>query len=154
VTIQAQILELLRALRDERGTAILLITHDLGVVAQLCDRVAVMYGGQLVETAPVLGIFRAPRHPYTQALLAAQPTADQPRGSLRVIEGQVADLSDPPPGCRFAPRCPLAMVTCAEWPGLLPASPGHAVACWADQATHPETAPARAFAPALPHLAP
>jgi peptide/nickel transport system ATP-binding protein len=137
VTIQAQILELLRGHRDRRGTAILLITHDLGVVAQLCDRVAVMYAGQLVEAASVAEIFRAPRHPYTEALLAAQPTRGQARGSLRVIDGQVADLADPPPGCRFTPRCPLHRAECAEVPPLLLASVGHSVACWADSATHP-----------------
>jgi oligopeptide/dipeptide ABC transporter ATP-binding protein len=152
VTIQAQILALLRSLRDRRGTAMLLITHDLGVVAQLCDRVAVMYAGQLVELAPVADLFAAPRHPYTEALLAAQPTADQPRGSLRTIPGQVPDLSDPPAGCRFAPRCPLAMAVCTtDWPGLPEASPGHRVACWADPATHPETAAAaRAALPVVP----
>ena len=124
VTIQAQILALLRSLRDRRGTAILLITHDLGVVAQLCDRVAVMYAGQLVELAPVVELFARPRHPYTRALLAAQPTADQPRGSLRMIPGQVPDLADPPAGCRFAPRCPLAMDVCTTWPGLARRRPG------------------------------
>jgi peptide/nickel transport system ATP-binding protein len=131
VTIQAQILDLLRALRDRHGTAILLITHDLGVVAQICDRVAVMYAGQLVELAPVGELFRAPRHPYTRALLAAQPTSDQERGRLRVIPGEVADLSDPPSGCRFRPRCPLAFEACVATPALEPAGPGHTVACWA-----------------------
>jgi peptide/nickel transport system ATP-binding protein len=135
VTIQAQILELLRGLRERHGTAIVLITHDLGVVAQLCDRVAVMYAGQLVETAPVGELFAAPRHPYTEALLAAQPTADQKRGSLRVIEGQVPDLSEPPQGCRFAPRCPLRAEECLNIPPLAAASPDHLVACWADGAT-------------------
>lgn len=135
VTIQAQILELLRNLRDHHGTAIVLITHDLGVVAQLCDRVAVMYAGQLVETARVADIFAAPRHPYTKALLAAQPTSGQARGSLLVIEGRVADLSDPPPGCRFAPRCPLRRDECSRVPPMALATPGHGVACWADPAT-------------------
>ena len=135
VTIQAQILELLRALRDRHGTAIVLITHDLGVIAQLCDRVAVMYAGQLVEAGPVGAIFGAPRHPYTEALLAAQPTGDQARGALRVIEGQVADLSDPPPGCRFAPRCPIRRAECDRVPPLAATSSGHLVACWADPAT-------------------
>ncbi|MCY7419986.1 MAG: ABC transporter ATP-binding protein [Chloroflexi bacterium] len=137
VTIQAQLLSLLRDQRDARGMAILLITHDLGVVAQLCDRVAVMYAGQLVETATVEQVFRAPRHPYTQALLAAQPSAGLARGSLRVIGGQVPDLSDPPPGCRFAPRCSLVRPECDAPPALLAAQPGHSVACWADPATHP-----------------
>jgi oligopeptide/dipeptide ABC transporter ATP-binding protein len=131
VTIQAQILDLLLSLRDRHGTAILLITHDLGVVAQICDRVAVMYAGQLVELAPARELFRAPRHPYTQALLAAQPTSGQRRGALRVIPGEVADLTDPPPGCRFAPRCPLVFEACTTTPALEPAGPGHVVACWA-----------------------
>jgi peptide/nickel transport system ATP-binding protein len=135
VTIQAQILELLRGLRDRHGTAIVLITHDLGVIAQLCDRVAVMYAGQLVEAGPVDGIFAAPRHPYTEALLAAQPTSGQARGALRVIEGQVADLSDPPPGCRFAPRCPIRRAECDRVPPLAVTLPDHSVACWADPAT-------------------
>ncbi len=140
VTIQAQLLALLRDLRDQRGMAILLITHDLGVVAQLCDRVAIMYAGQLVEDAPVARVFRAPLHPYTQALLAAQPGTGTARGQLRVIGGQVPDLSDPPPGCRFAPRCPLRMPVCDTTPPLLAAEPDHHVACWADRLTHPEVA--------------
>ena len=140
VTIQAQLLALLRDQRDARGMAILLITHDLGVVAQLCDRVAVMYAGQLAEVATVERIFAQPRHPYTQALLAAQPSAGLARGSLRVIGGQLPDLTDPPPGCRFAPRCPLRRPACDTPPALLHAEPGHSVACWADPATHPDVA--------------
>jgi peptide/nickel transport system ATP-binding protein len=134
VTIQAQLLELLLAMRDRHGTSIMLITHDLGVVAQVCDRVAVMYAGQLIETAPVAELFRAPRHPYTEALLAAQPTGGLERGKLRVIEGEVADLADPPPGCRFVPRCPLAFEACDERPEMVAAGPGHRVACWARNA--------------------
>ncbi len=132
VTIQAQILKLLLARRDDHDTAILLITHDLGVVAQVCDRVAVMYAGQLVEIAPVGALFREPRHPYTRALLEAQPTSGQERGSLRVIAGEVPDLSDPPSGCRFAPRCPLAHAACRMVPPMTSPGPGHEVACWAD----------------------
>ena len=135
VTIQSQVLDLLRDLRRTHHTTILLITHDLGVVAQLCDRVGVMYAGQLVEVAPVEDIFRAPRHPYTQALLAALPTAGQERGALRVIEGRVPDLTDPPPGCRFAPRCPYRMAECDRVPPLA-AEPGdHRIACWLSNAT-------------------
>ena len=135
VTIQSQVLDLLRDLRRTHQTTILLITHDLGVVAQLCDRVGVMYAGQLVEVAPVVDIFRAPRHPYTQALLAALPSAGQARGALRVIEGRVPDLVDPPPGCRFAPRCPARMPECDRVPPLV-AEPGdHHVACWLSDAT-------------------
>jgi peptide/nickel transport system ATP-binding protein len=135
VTIQAQVLDLLRDLRRTHHTTILLITHDLGVVAQLCDRVGVMYAGQLVEVAPVETIFRAPRHPYTQALLEALPTAGQERGSLRVIEGRVPDLIDPPPGCRFAPRCPHRMPECDLVPPLALEGPDHAIACWLSDAT-------------------
>jgi oligopeptide/dipeptide ABC transporter ATP-binding protein len=130
VTIQSQVLDLLRELRRTHHTTILLITHDLGVVAQLCDRVGVMYAGQLVEIAPVEEIFHAPRHPYTQALLAALPTAAQERGALRVIEGRVPDLSDPPPGCRFAPRCPHRMTECDGVPPIAAQAADHLVACW------------------------
>ncbi|MDQ2951173.1 MAG: ABC transporter ATP-binding protein [Chloroflexota bacterium] len=135
VTIQSQVLDLLRELRRTHHTTILLITHDLGVVAQLCDRVGVMYAGQLVEVAPVEEIFRAPRHPYTQALLAALPTSAQERGALRVIEGRVPDLSDPPPGCRFAPRCPHRMTECDLVPPIAAETPDHLVACWLSEAT-------------------
>lgn len=114
VTIQAQILDLLRGLRAERNAAILLITHDLGVVAQLCDRVAVMYAGRLVEDAPVAAIFATPRHPYTMALLRSIPVSGRPRGTLDTIEGAVPSLSAPPPGCPFAPRCPHRMPVCVE----------------------------------------
>ena len=135
VTIQSQVLDLLRDLRRTHHTTILLITHDLGVVAQLCDRVGVMYAGQLVEVAPVEEIFRAPRHPYTQALLAALPTGAQERGALRVIDGRVPDLSDPPPGCRFAPRCPHRMTECDRVPPIAAEAADHLVACWLFEAT-------------------
>ncbi len=135
VTIQAQILELLGSLRERHGTAIVLITHDLGVVAQVCDRVGVMYAGQLVETASVNELFSAPRHPYTQALLSALPDAGQSPGSLRVIEGGVPDLSAPPPGCRFAPRCPHRMPECAVTPPLATGPGGQQIACWLDPLT-------------------
>jgi peptide/nickel transport system ATP-binding protein len=135
VTIQSQVLDLLRDLRRTHDTTILLITHDLGVVAQLCDRVGVMYAGQLVEVATVHEIFRSPRHPYTQALLAALPTAGQARGALRVIEGRVPDLVDPPPGCRFAPRCPSRMPECDRVPPLAAETMDHRIACWLSNAT-------------------
>jgi oligopeptide/dipeptide ABC transporter ATP-binding protein len=135
VTIQAQILDLLRDLRERAGTTIVLITHDLGVVAQICDRVGVMYAGQVVEVAPVGALFREPRHPYTQALLAALPTMDQARGSLRVIGGRVPDLTDPPRGCRFTPRCPHRMPVCDRTPPLASETPVHDVACWLSEAT-------------------
>jgi peptide/nickel transport system ATP-binding protein len=135
VTIQAQVLDLLRALRTRLQTTIVLITHDLGVVAQICDRVGVMYAGQLVEVAPVSEIFRSPRHPYTQALLAALPTQQQVPGSLHVIPGRVPNLADPPPGCRFSTRCPYVMDVCTTVPPLAHETDEHLIACWLSEAT-------------------
>jgi peptide/nickel transport system ATP-binding protein len=135
VTIQAQVLDLLRDLRTRLQTTIVLITHDLGVVAQICDRVGVMYAGQLVEVARVAEIFRSPRHPYTQALLAALPTQQQVPGSLRVIPGRVPNLADPPPGCRFSTRCPYVMDVCATVPPLAHETDEHLIACWLSEAT-------------------
>ena len=132
VTIQAQILELMRALARERKTAVVLITHNLGVVAQVCDRVAVMYAGQIVEQAPVEVLFNDPKHPYTRALLAALPTPQTPPGALAVIPGQVPDLSGDLPGCRFYNRCPVAQERCATRPPLLLLN-GSEVACWVAQ---------------------
>jgi oligopeptide/dipeptide ABC transporter ATP-binding protein len=130
VTIQAQILLLLRALAEEHHTTIVLIAHDLGVVAQLCQRVGVMYAGQLVEVGSVADLFAEPKHPYTQALLAALPRAEHAPGSLAAVEGQVPDLTDPPPGCRFAPRCPHRMGICGERPTPVVDASGHTVSCW------------------------
>ncbi|MGE5227866.1 MAG: ABC transporter ATP-binding protein [Planctomycetaceae bacterium] len=135
VTIQSQVLTLLRALRASHRTTVVLITHDLGVIAQACDRVGVMYAGQLVEVAPVHELFAHPRHPYTEALLAALPTGQQERGALRVIAGRVPSLVDPPPGCRFATRCPHVMDVCARTPPFAAETPEHAVACWLSEAT-------------------
>jgi peptide/nickel transport system ATP-binding protein len=135
VTIQSQMLDLLRDLRRRLKTTIVLITHDLGVIAQICDRVGVMYAGQLVEVATVAEIFRTPRHPYTQALLAALPTQQQAPGSLRVIPGRVPNLSDPPPGCRFSTRCPYVMDECAAVPPLADETDDHLIACWLSEAT-------------------
>jgi peptide/nickel transport system ATP-binding protein len=135
VTIQAQVLDLLRELRERHGTTIVLITHDLGVIAQICDQVGVMYAGQLIEVASVADIFHAPQHPYTQALLEALPSAEHARGELRVIGGRVPDLTAPPPGCRFAPRCPHRMDECDRVPVLKDATDAHAVACWLSDAT-------------------
>ncbi|MDP6363685.1 MAG: ABC transporter ATP-binding protein [Candidatus Poseidoniia archaeon] len=116
VTIQSQVLQLLRQLKQEAGLTVLLITHDLGVVAELCDRVAVMYAGTIVETAPVAELFSDPQHPYTQGLLAALPGASE---TLAPVPGRVPDLLAPPSGCRFHPRCPLAVDRCrAEAPEL------------------------------------
>ena len=131
VTIQAQVLELMRALRADTGTAILLITHDLGVVAEMADRVAVMYAGQVVEEAPVDELFAAPEHPYTVGLLGAIPSIAAPRGRLAAIEGRVPAATDWPTGCRFAPRCPFADERCRrEAPALHEVRPGHRSRCW------------------------
>jgi oligopeptide/dipeptide ABC transporter ATP-binding protein len=138
VTIQAQILRLLDGLRQRRGTAVLLITHDLGVVAQVCDRVAVMYAGQLVEVAATEQVFAHPAHPYTEALLRAVPGTGKPGSELAVIPGQVPDLAAPPAGCRFAPRCPFGTDACATRPALIGDDATGAVACW-----HPRTPGAR-----------
>jgi peptide/nickel transport system ATP-binding protein len=112
VMIQAQILELLERLRHELGLSLILITHDLSVIAETCDRVLVMYAGRVAEEGPVGEVFRRPRHPYTQKLLAAFPNIHADRRSLEVIPGALPDLRDPPPGCRFAPRCAFAMEVC------------------------------------------
>ncbi len=114
VTIQAQILELFQRLREERGLGILLITHDLGVVAETCQRVVVMYAGEVVEKAPVEELFRHPRHPYTQALMAALPRLDHRQQRMAAIEGMIPNPAALPPGCAFEPRCPHAFALCAE----------------------------------------
>ena len=134
VTIQAQILSLMRELRRRHRTTILLIAHDFGVVAQLCDRAGVLYAGQLVEVASVADLFSGARHPYTGALLAALPTMGQPRGSLPAAPGQVPDLVAAPPGCRFQPRCPLRRPECDVVPPLA-AHGDHLTACWATPET-------------------
>ncbi|MGH3274162.1 MAG: ABC transporter ATP-binding protein [Streptosporangiaceae bacterium] len=130
VTIQAQILALLRSLQTAMSMTVILITHDMGVVAQMCDRVGVMYAGELVEVGDVHDVFAAPAHPYTEALLAAIPTARRRTGPLKVIPGQVADLSNPPAGCRFKDRCGYRVPACEQTPELLEIRPSHAAACW------------------------
>lgn len=135
VTIQAQILSLLDDMQRRHGSTILLIAHDLGVVAQICDRVGVMYAGQLVEVASVRDIFANPRHPYTHALLTALPGRASRGNRLQVIQGQVPDLSDPPPGCRFADRCPHRMDVCSTRPPLAADDTGSRIACWLDPTT-------------------
>ena len=132
VTIQAQILDLMKRLRDEVGTTIVLITHDMGVVADMADDVAVMYGGRVVESGPVEQIFAAPAHPYTRLLLATVPRLNGQRKTvLRTIEGQVPSADAWPQGCRFRDRCPLASSKCGERPVLTPlAQADHQVACW------------------------
>jgi peptide/nickel transport system ATP-binding protein len=116
VTIQAQILDLLRDLKSASDAAIVLITHDLGVIAEVADDVAVMYAGEVVEQAPVAALFAAPEHPYTVGLLGSLPRLDQKADQLAVIDGMVPDMSAPPPGCRFAPRCPFADDACRAAP--------------------------------------
>jgi peptide/nickel transport system ATP-binding protein len=132
VTIQAQILDLLGRLRRELNMAVLLITHDLGVVAGSADRVVVMYAGQVVETAATRALFATPRHPYTEGLLASIPRLDQPRERLRSIPGSVPPATAWPTGCRFHPRCPYAWDKCrSEEPPLLETgTPGHSARCW------------------------
>jgi oligopeptide/dipeptide ABC transporter ATP-binding protein len=112
VTIQDQILKLLSSLREELGVALVFVSHDLAVIAQTCHRVAVMYGGQVVETGTVDAVFRQPRHPYTLSLLRSVPDYDQVREKLATIPGTPPDLADPPPGCPFHPRCPFAQEDC------------------------------------------
>ena len=132
VTVQAQILDLLRSLQDEMGMAMLLITHDLGVIAEVADRVAVMYAGRIVETAPVTALFRGPLHPYTRGLLRSVPRIERVRPTvLPEIAGMVPGLGAMPPGCAFAARCPAAVAQCgAERPRLEAQGGGHDVACW------------------------
>ncbi len=131
VTIQAQILDLMKDLQREEGTSIIMITHDLGVVADICDRVAVMYAGRIVERAGCEELFEQPRHPYTQGLLHSVPRWDEEQGAtLATIEGQPPDLSDLPRGCAFEPRCPFAESRCRDdMPVLSDASHGGAAAC-------------------------
>jgi oligopeptide/dipeptide ABC transporter ATP-binding protein len=134
VTIQAQVLDELRALRDRAGTAIVLVTHDLGVVAALADRVAVMYAGRIVETGTLEEILADPQHPYTWGLLGSVPRIDgPPPARLPSIPGAPPSLADPPAGCRFRPRCPHAMEACLREPELVsrdPSRPGHLDRCW------------------------
>ncbi|HEY3314668.1 MAG TPA: ABC transporter ATP-binding protein [Bacillota bacterium] len=145
VTIQAQILELMKELKERLGMSILFITHDLGVVAEMAQRVAVMYAGQVVEEADVRSLFKEPLHPYTQGLLASIPGLEAAAGPLYAIEGTVPSLLDLPPGCRFADRCPKVMEICRTKPpaltrlqpavstGLQPAAAGESgrsVRCW------------------------
>jgi oligopeptide/dipeptide ABC transporter ATP-binding protein len=130
VTVQAQILSLLSELRRTIGMTLLLITHDMGIVAQLADRVAVMYSGSVVEIADVRTIFKAPKHPYSRALLETVPTINGDRTIFRPIPGAMPALTDPPSGCRFHPRCPDAFEECPRMrPEPLSVGPGQTVAC-------------------------
>jgi len=134
VTIQAQILELLNELKAKLGMAVMLITHDMGVIAETAQRVMVMYAARVVEEAPVKDLFKEPLHPYTQGLLRSIPRIDlaaTKKQRLEAIPGVVPSLIDVPPGCRFTPRCPFAKAVCSEKdPVLKEVKPGHKVACW------------------------
>jgi peptide/nickel transport system ATP-binding protein len=131
VTIQAQVLDLMRTLRQETGTAIILITHDLGVVAELADEVVVMYSGRIVERAPVQRLFEHPQHPYTIGLLGSIPSLPREQGGLHAIDGQVPTPMSQVQGCRFAPRCPFALAKCrAEDPPLMAMGQAQEAACW------------------------
>ncbi len=134
VTIQAQILELLNELKAKLGMAVMLITHDMGVIAETAQRVMVMYAAKVVEEAPVKELFKEPLHPYTQGLLRSIPRIDlaaTKKQRLEAIPGVVPSLIDVPPGCRFTPRCPFAKAVCSEKdPVLKEVKPGHKVACW------------------------
>jgi oligopeptide transport system ATP-binding protein len=137
VTIQAQIIDLVQKLKDDIGMAIIWITHDLGVVAGLAERVMVMYAGYIVEEARVKEVYGDPRHPYTLGLLESIPRLDKVReDKLTPIEGLPPDLIDPPPSCPFAPRCRFRIDRCLEEnPTLAPVGPGHRIACWVDVQT-------------------
>ena len=131
VTIQLQYLKLLKELKDSSGMAMLFITHDFGVVAKMCDRVAVMYAGRIVETGPVREIFSHPAHPYTQALIDSVPKLNSGTARLRTIDGQPPSLSALPSGCRFAERCPQADDQCrAQYPELVHFNETHSASCW------------------------
>ncbi|WP_289139119.1 ABC transporter ATP-binding protein [uncultured Brevibacillus sp.] len=140
VTIQAQILQLMREIKQEKKMSILLITHDLGVVAEMCDRVVVMYAGQVVENADVRTIFNSPKHPYTRGLLASMPNSNERKGELKSIPGSVPRPDELPQGCTFAPRCPQAVEKCwQERPPLL--SLTHQFCrCWLYTHEHQEVA--------------
>lgn len=135
VTIQAQILDLMRNLRTQMDTAIILITHDLGVVAEMCDRVTVMYAGRVVEESPIDELFADPKHPYTTALIGATPVLGDVDRELVAIPGSVPNLVDLPAGCKFAPRCLARIeqkleICTQEEPNLIEVSPNHKVRCW------------------------
>jgi len=139
VTIQAQILELIRDLQAETDMGTIMITHDLGVVAEIADTVAVMYAGTIVETGPAERIFNDPQHPYTIGLMSSIPQLSGPRGRLATVPGMVPTTQNMPQGCRFATRCPFVQPICAQEPPLAPLEGGHAVAChFAPLETHLE----------------
>ena len=132
VTVQAQILQLLAEIRQDFGTAVILITHDLGIVAGFCDRTLVMYGGQIMEEGPTEAVFARPLHPYTAGLLSAVPRIDREEGMLRTIAGEPPDMSRLPAGCPFSPRCGIVTAVCAGTrPDLVACGPGRRRACHA-----------------------
>jgi len=142
VTVEARILELIRALQQRRKTSVLYISHDLSLVRRICDRVAVMYAGRIVEIGTTEDVFANPRHPYTRGLMAAVPTAGTARGKLAAIRGTVPELVDPPSACRFAGRCPYETAACRRNdPSLLPVAGDHSVACFIDHPTGSQVAP-------------
>lgn len=131
VIVEAKFLDLLRELRDEFDLTIVMITHNIGVVAEIADRVAVMYAGRMVEYGPVLEVFANPKHPYTKGLLKSVPNIELVDDDLYKMEGQPPNLANPPPGCPFHPRCPEAMPVCEiELPAFDPVDEGHLTACW------------------------
>jgi oligopeptide/dipeptide ABC transporter ATP-binding protein len=135
VTIQAQYLNLLRELQRAHHLALIFITHNLGIVAKMCDQVAVMYAGRMVEVGPVRDIFNRPSHPYTEALLQSIPRLADSRDRLTAIEGQPPDLASPPPGCAFHPRCPKAIERCREQdPPTFGVADNHRARCWLSEA--------------------
>lgn len=146
VTIQAQILDLMRDMRNQLGSAMILITHDLGVIAEMADRVAVMYAGEIVEESPVETLFDAPLHPYTRGLMGSIPVLGEVRERLEVIPGSVPNLINLPSGCRFAPRCKARMdynlsICTDKRPDLIEVAKGHKVRCWLYQDTEGHEAP-------------
>jgi oligopeptide/dipeptide ABC transporter ATP-binding protein len=146
VTIQAQILDLMRDMKNQLGSAMILITHDLGVIAEMANRVVVMYAGEIVEESPVATLFDKPLHPYTQGLIGSIPVLGEIRERLDVIPGSVPNLINLPQGCRFAPRCRARIdhnltVCTDQHPGLIEVSEGHKVRCWLYQDTEGHTAP-------------
>jgi oligopeptide transport system ATP-binding protein len=151
VTVQAQILGLLQDLQREQRMSIILITHDLGVVARMADEVAVMYAGQIVEQGSVDDVFFRPAHPYTLGLQQSMPHRDERRrGRLEPIEGSPPDLFSPPPGCPYVDRCPWAMKVCGpNDPPLWTVAPGHAARCWLHHVNASERAPQRLFRESL-----
>jgi oligopeptide/dipeptide ABC transporter ATP-binding protein len=132
VTVQAQLLRLFRDLQQDWNLAIILVTHDFGIVARACDRVAIMYAGRMVEVATVVDIFERPSHPYTIGLMASVPTLERRQDRMLSIEGQPPDVRNIPPGCPFAPRCTYRREICErEYPAVTGLGDGHQVACWA-----------------------